>query len=368
MKTEIRPLRLLVKAICLFLVVNIAFAMIDPALDKVTAYNSIFPGRVRFPFGEDAGTYSVMVDNLDIMTASHEISVPKRTDEFRVAIIGDSSVWGEGAPAKESIAVLWNEFGYSCGDRKIRVYNLAYPHPSMVKDLIIIDKSLEYEPDMIVWFMTLNTLTPRRLSPFVRANASRAVEVLDRYHISYDVNDVSASGPIDAFYEKTLMGRRSEIARLIKLQALGLMWTLTGLDSALSPMQLGDLPNDVAKDTRYKVYQSEADLYDGMMLDAIAAGHDLAGSIPILVVNEPMFIATGMNSKVRYNDGYPRWAYDYYRDTMFAESQRNGWNYLDLWDSIPRQYFFDTVLHISPDGQRLMIPKINSAVQSIACP
>ena len=34
------------------------------------------------------------MNNLEAMFASHAISQPKATDEFRVVVIGDSSVWG----------------------------------------------------------------------------------------------------------------------------------------------------------------------------------------------------------------------------------------------------------------------------------
>ena len=84
-----------------------------------------------------------MVDDLDIMVASHEISAPKKT-VVRIpgsARIGDLSVWGEGSPAQQSISVLWNDLGLSCANRAVKFYNLAYPHPSVVKDLIILDKA-----------------------------------------------------------------------------------------------------------------------------------------------------------------------------------------------------------------------------------
>lgn len=367
MKSEIHPLRLLAKALLLFIIINIGFAVVDPAVHKLSAYNTLFAGRVRFPFGGDIGIYDVMVDDLDVMVASHEISAPKAKDEFRVVIIGDSSVWGEGAAALETISVQWNKPGYLCGNKKMKFYNLAYPHPSVVKDLIILDEAMEHEPDAIVWFMTLNTLTQRRLSPFVKANPSSAVEIMDEYAIPYNPKEIESSSDLVAFYEKTLLGRRSESARMLKLQALGLLWTVTGADTTTSISQPVDLPEDVTKDRDYKVFTNEAELAEGMTLDSLMIGHEIANPFPILLVNEPMFIATGLNSSIRYNDGYPRWAYDYYRSAMTSESQKNQWHYLDLWDSIPNEYFFDTVLHISPEGQRLMIQKINPVLQSIAC-
>ena len=50
---EIRPLRLLVKVACLFIVANLVFAAWNPPVGRISAYNLLFPGRARFPFGEN---------------------------------------------------------------------------------------------------------------------------------------------------------------------------------------------------------------------------------------------------------------------------------------------------------------------------
>ncbi len=46
----------------------------------------------------------------------------------------------------------------------------------------------------------------------------------------------------------------------------------------------------------------------------------MAGSIPVVIINEPMFISQGKNSDIRYNFYYPRWAYDDYREMMTEKS------------------------------------------------
>ncbi len=367
MNSEIQPLRLLIKALTLFVIINIVFAVVDPPFQRISAYNAIFPGRVRLPFGGVTSRYNLIVDDLDIMVASHEISVEKSSNEFRVVIIGDSSVWGESTPAQKSISVQWNQLGLTCKDKKLKFYNLAYPHPSVVKDLIILDKAMEYEPDMIVWFVTLNTLTPRRLSPFMRANSDRAAKVMNAYDIPYNSRDLRTSSE-EGLYDKTLVSRRSEVARMIKLQALGFIWTFIGADGMIPSGRPLVLSNDVTRETKYKGMETKVELEPKMMFNALVAGHSIAGPLPVLVVNEPMFIATGTHSNVRYNNGYPRWAYDIYRQAMTLKAQENQWHYLDMWDAIPNQYFSDAVLHISPEGEELLIQKINPTVQEIACP
>ena len=366
MRSEIHPLRVLVKALVLFLVINIVYALIDPSLGGISAYNHLIPGRVRFPFGSVNDPYVVMVDNLDVMAASHRISAPEKTDEYRVVLIGDSSVWGEKISANDSISEQWNNLNLQCNGMQIKFYNLGYPHPSIIKDLIVLDKAMQYEPDMIVWFVTLNTLIPRRLSPFIAANSEEAAKVLNTYKIPYSQEDeLALSKP--SFFEKTLIGRRSELARAIKLQTLGLLWMATGQDKRPSNPAPA-LSQDVDDDAKFRGWVPRVKLENKMVFEALQAGHEMAGSVPILIVNEPIFIASGQNSDIRYNDVYPRWAFDQYRELMTSEAQKSRWNYLDLWNAVPDSEFSDTSLHVSAQGERQLIESINPVLRRIACP
>jgi hypothetical protein len=368
MKTAIHPLRIVVKALCLFVAINIIYALVDPPLSRISAYNTVFPGRVRMPFGDIADPYVVMIDDVDAMLASHEIAKNRIDQEYRVVLIGDSSIWGENLSAQESLSEQWNAMKIQCRDRAMKVYNLGYPHPSVIKDLIIMDKAIEYKPDMIIWFVTLNTLIPRRLSPFLMANRERAVHLLNEHNLPFEQQEALTEKE-PTFYQKTLIGQRSHLARWVKLQLLGIVWAATEADinvSAQSKTDNGPSPN-VENDLRYRGMEPTPDLKKLILFDALKAGHDIAGSIPILIVNEPMVIASGENKQVRYNEGYPRWAYDQYREALAAESKSAGWKYLDIWDAIPPQYFADSTLHLSAKGERVLIEQINPTLQSIAC-
>jgi hypothetical protein len=101
-----------------------------------------------------------------------------------------------------------------------------------------------------------------------------------------------------------------------------------------------------------------------LAFDALAAGITMAGNVPVLLVNEPMFISQGQNSHIRYNFYYPRWAYDDYRRTMAEQSARNGWHYLDLWDFIPPAEFTNTAVHMTPKGTRMLARKIAEFILS----
>src|SRR4030042_3335302 len=90
--------RVIVKGVLLFILIDILFAPLSPLpkLGQISAYNLIFPGRLRLPFGEKPDqAYNFSLYNLDAMFASHEITKgEKPPDEFRVLLVGDSSVWG----------------------------------------------------------------------------------------------------------------------------------------------------------------------------------------------------------------------------------------------------------------------------------
>ncbi|HMB24276.1 MAG TPA: hypothetical protein VKP08_15640 [Anaerolineales bacterium] len=364
MTSDIRPLRLLVKALCLFVIVNVIYALIDPRVPVASGYNVLFPGRARLPFGAADDPYTVTVEGVDAMFASHAIAAPKRADEYRVALIGDSSIWGEDMSPEEMISTQWNALNVQCGGKTVRAYNLGYPHPSILKDLVILDKAVEYHPDLIVWFVTLNTLASQRVNPFLAANQERVLSMVETYDIPFELSDVLRKYEPD-FYKKTIVGQRSNLARQIKLQVLGIIWAATGADR--DPLSLHDeIPDyEVSDDPRYHSMRPPDDIKETLLFSALAAGYDMAGDVPVLIVNEPIYLTSEDRSTVRYNSVYPRWAYDQYRKYMAEQSDAAGWNYLDLWDAIPPEYFSDASLHLSSAGERLLVEQIDPAVQSL---
>ena len=84
--------------------------------------------------------------------------------------------------------------------------------------------------------------------------------------------------------------------------------------------------------------------------------------IPVLLVNEPMFISNGINSNIRYNFYYPRWAYDDYRQLLSAEAQQQHWRYLDLWNAIAPADFTNSAIHLNPAGEAQLAGLIGQAI------
>jgi hypothetical protein len=120
-------------------------------------------------------------------------------------------------------------------------------------------------------------------------------------------------------------------------------------------------------DPRYRGMEPPRDIASMILWSAISAGRKMAGSTPVLIVNEPMFVAPQAANLVRYNLAYPRWAYDQYREAMASRAQSETWNYLDLWNAIPPDYFLDASLHLGAEGERLLAEKLTPAVLSTLC-
>jgi len=83
-----------------------------------------------------------------------------------------------------------------------------------------------------------------------------------------------------------------------------------------------------------------------------------------LLVNEPMLISDGINSNIRYNFFYPRWAYDEYRQQLAEHAAARNWRYLDLWDLVPAVEFTNSAIHLTPAGETLLANTIAAAIQT----
>jgi hypothetical protein len=93
-------------------------------------------------------------------------------------------------------------------------------------------------------------------------------------------------------------------------------------------------------------------------MNALKTGMIIAGDTPVVLVNEPMLISAGKNSDIRYNFFYPRWAYDQYRAMLTAQSKKNNWAYVDLWDAVPANEFTNSAIHLTPLGEAQLAEKI----------
>ncbi|MCL4254062.1 MAG: hypothetical protein KJ043_09815 [Anaerolineae bacterium] len=342
--------RVVIKAVVLFIIANLLFAWLQPmdTLGRLSLYNTLFIGRERLPYNQDVvEDYTVTLDNIPAMFATHEINRPKADDEYRVLLVGDSATWGFLLPAHHTLAQQLTDKRYLLADgRRVVAYTIAHPVMSLTKDLLLLDEAMNYQPDMVVWLVTMQSFSQERQlsAPITQRNPDRIRRLIADYGVSLNPDDPRFIQP--DFWDDTLIGQRRMIADWIRIQSYGVMWQSTGIDHLVLSSSLRR--NDFDEDFSWENFDAPQTLTtDDLAFDMIVAGHEMVGNIPLILVNEPMFIADGRNSDVRYNNFYPRWAYNQYRELFTQLADEQNWRYCDVWDAMPPDSFTDSPVHMT---------------------
>jgi hypothetical protein len=358
------------KALGLFLLINLLFAVIYPlpALGCLTAYNHLLPGRKRLPYGDDPQrAYNLSLFNLEAMFASHELSgKAKPPDEFRVLVIGDSSTWGFLLSNDQTLAGQINHANARLTDgRTVRAYNLGYPVMSLTKDLLILSKALEYQPDLVIWPVTLESFPydKQLFPPLLQNNPEPVKKLIEQYHLLLDTENAAWVEP--DLLKRTLVGARRPLADLFRLQLFGILWSATGIDQDI-PQTFVPRQEDLQADLEFHDLKPPHLAKEDLAFDVLAAGVRMAGNTPVLFINEPMFISHGKNSDLRYNFYYPRWAYDDYRQLLNDQSAQNHWHFLDMWNLVPASEFTNSAIHMTPSGTAVYARQVLDAILNIA--
>ncbi|NOH04877.1 MAG: hypothetical protein HND47_24365 [Chloroflexi bacterium] len=355
MNQPIKPLNVFIKGLLLFSLFNLVIAAWQPRVGQFSLYNVIYPGRERLPFGENPKqSYNLSLFDLDARFASHVIAgTPKADNEFRVVIVGDSSVWGTLLKPDETLAGQLNADNLNACGKNVRAYNLGYPTISLTKDVMLLSYAKQYAPDLVIWMTTLDAfpLEKQTSTPLVAHNEEKIRELATNYQLRVEADDPNFVKK--SFWEKTFIGDRRSWADLIRLQIYGVMWAATGIDQ-FYPDDYERAQTDFEADESFHDFTPPDLNEEGLALNALEVGFRVVGETPMLIVNEPMLISSGANSDIRYNFFYPRWAYDDYREIMTALSQRNDWTYVDLWDIVPANEFTNSAIHLTPAGEKLL--------------
>ncbi len=352
---HLKSARILIKAVLLFTIFNYAFAFVpNSAIWKLSLYNTVLPGRPRF----------IQEDDLNLLFGTHEIANSAQIpNEYKVIVLGDSSTWGYLLNPEETFSGVLNSSNLEiCHQQPVHVYNLGYPKLSLFKDLILLQEAMKYEPDLIIWMITLNsTLRENEQHPMVNKNSEVAQELIDKYGLAVEIN----SGDDSSLHQKTFLARRNELSRFIQYQLDGIRWESTGEEGHKKYDPIG---LDVKADNTFGgLLPPTLDPYL-IQFDILQAGTLIAQNTPVIMVNEPIQIVTGENREIRYNKNYPRWAYDQYRDLMNFQSTERQWNYKDLWNIIPPTEFTDSAVHRTANGEKILAEKIARVILEASCP
>jgi hypothetical protein len=360
-------IRVLIKAGVLFLLANLIFALMNPLplIGRATVYGWLVPSRPRLPYGENsAQAYNLSLNSLDAMFATHELTRPKAADEWRILVLGDSSTWGILQRPDENLTGVLNARNLETTDgRRMVFYNIGYPTMSLTKDLMVLDYALRYQPDAVLWLFTAQSFprTSQIASPIVQNNAETVRRLIDDDQLQLDPQDKRFFTP--TFWDQTLVGSRRPLADWLRLQLYGFSWASTGIDQYY-PDPYTPHTVDFDEDISWGDFATPDTLTrDDLAFDVLTAGIERlrAKNIPMILVNEPMFISEGQNSDLRYNAFYPRWAYDAYREWLLDFLKQQQIQSLDLWDAVDNTEFTDSPVHLTPKGVEQMSEAIIAA-------
>ncbi|MEK7439268.1 MAG: hypothetical protein AABZ78_00595 [Chloroflexota bacterium] len=367
-------LNVLFRALIFFLVANILFVAFEPlpALSKISAYNIVFNGRQRLPFGETPDkAYNFSLFNLEAMILSHEIAGTKKdSNEYRVIFIGDSSMWGTLLKNDETLSGTINAAKLKTRDgRTVRAFNLGYPSMSLAKDLMILSLVTRYQPDLIVWAFTLESFPRSRqlASPLVANSPAVMRTLINQHSLKLNVDDPQFVNV--SWWDKTISGQRRPLADLFRLQMYGVMWTATGIDQYY-PEKYQLRADDLQSDVEFYGLKPPRLNENDLALDVLNAGVAAVGGTPnrvaVVFVNEPIFISAGKNSDARYNFFYPKWAYDDFRLIVETQMKTKNWRYVDVWNMIAPNEFTNSAVHVTPNASRAVAAKVGEEILRMA--
>jgi len=354
--------RIIIKTFIILLIINFGWIYISKLpIGNLSLYNYVFNGRSRLPFGENTRrSNNLSLYNLDAMFASHEISKKQKdADYLHVVLIGDSSIWGFLQEPGNTLAGLLNKRFLESGE-KIILHNFGYPSISILKDLMVVDRVLEYDPDLIIWFTTLEALPIKKQLeiPIIKNNPLTVNLIIEKYELS-EINKIEGD-----LFENTLWNQRRNIYDMLNLQLLGILWNATGIDQEYSETYNSarrDFPEPLEQ---YYAINQDDSLKEFLALEIIKNGIEINNEIDFILINEPILISEGINSSVQYNYYYPRWAYDQYRSIMKEFTQKNDIKYYDLWNLIPENEFTNSAIHLSEYAERILTDEIALVVEN----
>lgn len=358
--------KILRQTLIFFFVVNVLYVIAQPLniLDKVNVYNHLVPGRTRFSnYQKNAASLNpVSITRYDELFATHEISAaPKTPAEYRVIILGDSSIWGFGLGADDTLSACINRRDAHLSDgRRIRAFNLGYPRPNVFRDLIFLKRSLDaYHVEQVVWFVSgIGMYRPRLLDHVdVMHNATDVYNLLDQFPILVP-KGVRLPDRQPSLLDRTLFAQRQDLSSWIKDQFYGFVWMQSRQDNVPFSMrynpvkvdELGDIFDVVAEGQPY--IHADQLREDDFLFDVLNIGQQIATKkgIPLSFRLQPMWSATPGTTMQRYNVYYPFWYIDRLKADLNAQSVANHWDYADWSNKLDKRFFTDSPFHFNPEG------------------
>ena len=336
----VKPLRVILKAVILFVAFNLLLALFPnpgyfvfrqllPKLNKFPIYAVYYDSQAKHGFGVEN------VFDLNVLFNTHLLSYEKKpANQYRIIFIGDSTVRdGTLYPIIDQ---------QQCGGKILHAYDLGYYGASATKDLMILHEAMKYSPDLIVWSVTSRTLS-NEPKDFAMANSADLVELTHTYGLSIPLNQsFNGSGLFFSGGDKVRLQTRLVINYAVLFPAIR------------SPQRVIQTAiNDIKANN---VADQEALPGSGAYLfSALTTAPKIAGGIPFLLINQP-----------RPSVVVTQADYVQYRQALLNLSGEQPWFFLDLWNLVSDRDFIDKI-HRNADGELLFNKAVLPAISEIAC-
>jgi hypothetical protein len=306
---------------------------------------------------------------LELLLRQHELCwrTPARPDELRVVLAGNSAIYGFPLPVEKSIAFLLNR-DFAARGVPAHVYNLAYVTTYQLKDAVILHEALDYEPDVIVYPLTLSEF--HHVAPILWAGLSELFVSNRDTVASFRADPPAGLGePFRAYraeYEPRLPRRLfmhlRETGTFLRLAVRrNAEWLSERLGS---PVPGPPTPKMTGRQSRYNCGATKrkfsTHFSDWWTWNILAYLEQIRRSrgVEVVVVNWPVAHEPVADC---YNVRYPANAMARFNAWLRDEAAARGLHYVDLHDLLPSDAFLDS-LHVGADGHRQVAEQLERAL------
>jgi hypothetical protein len=308
---------------------------------------------------------------LEPLLRQHEVCwrEPGSAAESRVFVLGSSGIFGYPHAAGETAVAAVNR-SFDERGTPAHLFNLGMVWTYGPKDALILHEALRFEPDAIVYAVTLDDFYHRSPSGFPPVDSfflanSRAVdraaaaglpgigEAFERYRAHW-TDDVAGEALWRSLRESGRLARVG--ARQIALRARA-AWVPGAAGDPVPPEESrkGYDCEDVKRFALHWIGWQDWSLLPWL------ADLQRASGTRVLVVNWP--VAADPVGEC-FNSRYPKANFDDYNAWLARETEARGLRYLDLHDALGPDQFVDSI-HPNVDGQRAVAERLEAALRAL---
>lgn len=322
-----------------------------------------------FDGGQRLHSVPISVYWLEPLLRQHELCwwSPHRPGELRVVLVGNSSVFGFPLPVEQTFAHLLNQ-DFATEDVPAHVFNLAWVNTYQLKDAVIIHDALPYQPDVILYPITLAEM--QHAAPIIFPSVIQFFDSNASPLAALAAHPPPGLAEPLALYRPVLESRRPVQWSFARLQEGGtfLRTAVQGhaqsVGRRLGAVQPTPPVWTAGRQTTYDCSRTQADFdwqFRGWQSWNVLAYLEQIRStrgVAAVVVNWPVAHEPVGDC---YNVRYPAAAFAEYNAWLRAETAARGLHYVDLHDLLPADFFLDS-LHVSAAGHRQIAEQLSRAL------